>query len=56
MIINIEQPLTYAEKMTPLVRRELEKYFKDGIEFTIRWGVKLHTHKEKLKDFITTID
>ena len=53
--INIEQNPENISELQQLVRRELDKYFHDDIDFTINWGVQLHTHKEKLKDFITTI-
>ncbi len=54
--INIEQNPENISELQQLVRRELDKYFHDDIDFTINWGVQLHTHKEKLKDFITTIE
>lgn len=38
-----------------ILERELEKYFKDDIEFNIHYGMDLHNMEEKLNDFITTI-
>lgn len=53
IIIQIEQSSSEYESD---VRRELDKYFKDDIDFEIRWGQKLHTMNGKLKDFITTLN
>ena len=54
--INIEQNPENISELQQLVRRELDKYFHVEFYFRINCGVQLHTHKEKLKDFITTIE
>ena len=53
IIIKIEQSSSEYESD---VRSELDKYFKDDIDFEIRWGQKLHMMNGKLKDFITTLN
>lgn len=54
--INIEQHPENTSELQHLIRRELDKYFHDDIDFTINWGIRLHSHKEKLKDFVTTLE
>lgn len=39
-----------------LLSKELEKYFKDDIDFEILYGQTLHSKDKKMKDFITEID
>ncbi|MEG3658750.1 phenylacetate--CoA ligase family protein [Arenibacter palladensis] len=39
----------------PILEKELKNYFKDDIEFTIRYGQNLHKMDGKLKNFITTL-
>ncbi|MBU2907273.1 phenylacetate--CoA ligase family protein [Arenibacter algicola] len=39
----------------PILEKELKNYFKDDIEFTIRYGQHLHKMDGKLKNFITTL-
>ncbi|WP_223170264.1 phenylacetate--CoA ligase family protein [Maribacter aquimaris] len=39
----------------PILEKELRNYFKDDIEFTIRYGQNIHKMDGKLKNFITTL-
>lgn len=39
----------------PILEKELKNYFKDDIEFTIRYGQNLHKMDGKLKNFITIL-
>lgn len=51
--LRIEQDR--PEYMQPL-EEELKRYFGDDIDFTIRWGQRLHTMDGKLRDFISTLE
>ena len=51
--LNIEQS---EDKYLDILRKELYKYFKEDVEFDIRWGQSLHKMQGKLKDFITTLN
>ena len=38
------------------IKVEMEKYFKDDLDYQLLWGTKLHSMNGKLKDFITTLE
>ncbi|MEB8329861.1 phenylacetate--CoA ligase family protein [Flavobacteriaceae bacterium KMM 6897] len=40
----------------PILEKELKNYFKNDIEFTIKYGQKLHKMDGKLKNFVTTLN
>ena len=54
VLMRIEQ--TYSKELESIIRKELSKYFKDDIAFTIEYGSKLHMMDGKLKDFIQNIE
>ena len=52
VVLNIEKE---APEFLPFIQREIVKYFKDDIVFSVHFGVKLHEKNGKLKDFISEI-
>lgn len=54
VFLKIEQD--FNEQSHKLLLIEIKKYFGTDIDFTIKFGEKLHTMDGKLKDFITQLD
>ncbi|HJD92275.1 phenylacetate--CoA ligase family protein [Bacteroides coprosuis] len=54
VLMRIEQ--TYSKELDSIIRKELSKYFKDDIAFTVEYDSKLHMMDGKLKDFIQNIE
>lgn len=52
VVLNIEKE---APEFLPFIQREIVKYFKDDVVFSVHFGVKLHEKNGKLKDFISEI-
>ena len=53
IVLKVEQN---APQYEPDLRIEIEKYFRNDVNFEILWGQTLHTHQGKLKDFITELE
>jgi len=54
VLLRIEQ--AHHKVLDRLIRKELDKYFNNDVDFDIKYGEKLHAMNGKLKDFVQNLD